>query len=402
MVFAGIDPLTRRKRYLRATCKTRAEAEKELTRLQRDVDQDKHPKSAITVSEAVAQWMEVAELEETTRDRYEDLIRLYILPIFGGMPLSRIDAELLERYYARLHRCKHLCPARPPKGHVHKPLSSSTTRKIHYILRGSIERAVRWGYIGVNAAAMAYAPTPAKTRPDPPSTAEAAALLNDAWREPEWGLLLWLTMVTGCRRGELCSIRWRHIDFDRADIWIERATAQTRAGILEKAPKSGDGRRVSLDPHTLELLRKHRVDVTEELFKLGVRISGDTFVFSTTPDYSQPRKPRSVTQKYRGIAHPTEDAQHPATRPAPLLRDRAAGRRRGPGGWGAERVEQPAGRGCGSCRVDGAVVAAPASDCAGGAGGDDEPAPGGSVASSRRWQASGLEEAQITWPARVR
>jgi hypothetical protein len=33
MVFAGIDPLTRRKRYLRATCKTRPEAEKELTRL---------------------------------------------------------------------------------------------------------------------------------------------------------------------------------------------------------------------------------------------------------------------------------------------------------------------------------------------------------------------------------
>ena len=41
MVFVGIDPLNRRRRYLRATCKTRVEAEKELTRLQRDVDQDK-------------------------------------------------------------------------------------------------------------------------------------------------------------------------------------------------------------------------------------------------------------------------------------------------------------------------------------------------------------------------
>jgi hypothetical protein len=51
----GIDPLTRRRRYLRATCKTRAEAEKELTRLRRDVDRDKHSKSAITVAEAVAQ-----------------------------------------------------------------------------------------------------------------------------------------------------------------------------------------------------------------------------------------------------------------------------------------------------------------------------------------------------------
>ena len=63
--------------------------------------------------------MEVAELEETTRDRYEDLIRLYVLPTFGDMQVSRVDAELLERFYARLHRCRDLCRNRPPKGHLH-------------------------------------------------------------------------------------------------------------------------------------------------------------------------------------------------------------------------------------------------------------------------------------------
>jgi hypothetical protein len=34
---------------------------------------------AITVRQAVAQWLEVAELAATTRERYEDLIRLYVL-----------------------------------------------------------------------------------------------------------------------------------------------------------------------------------------------------------------------------------------------------------------------------------------------------------------------------------
>jgi integrase len=173
---------------------------------------------------------------------------------------------------------------------------------IDYIIRGALERAVRWGYLGVNPAAMAYAPTPAKTKPDPPTAAEAAALLNEAWRDPEWGLLLWLTMVTGCRRGELCSIRWRHVDFDRADLWIELATAQSRSGILEKVPKSGEGRRISLDPQTLALLRQHKLDVSRQLLDLGVPLTGDAFVFSVTPDYSQPRKPRSVTQKYRLMA----------------------------------------------------------------------------------------------------
>jgi integrase len=74
VVFVGIDPLTRRRRYVRETRETRPEAEKELTRLQRDVDLNRQVKSAITVAEAIEQWMAVAELEETTRDRYEDLI----------------------------------------------------------------------------------------------------------------------------------------------------------------------------------------------------------------------------------------------------------------------------------------------------------------------------------------
>ena len=302
VVFVGIDPLTHRRRYVRETRRTRAEAEKELTRLQRDVDLDKHPKSAITVAEAIEQWMAVAELEKTTRDRYEDLIRLYIAPTFGDLKVGRLNAELLERYYAQLHRCKHLCAARPPKDHVHQPLSSSTTRKIHYIFRGTLERAVRWDYVGVNAAAMAHAPTARKARPDPPSAEEAARLLNDAWQDPAWGMQLWLTMVTGCRRGELCALRWRNIDVDRADLWLEKATAQPRSGIVEKDPKNGEGRRVSLDPHTLELLRKHRADVTEQLFALGLRVTGDTFVFSQAPDHAEPWKPKSVTQRYRKMA----------------------------------------------------------------------------------------------------
>ena len=179
--------------------------------------------------------MEVADLEVTTRERYEDLIRLYIVPTFGDLQAGRLEAELLERFYARLHRCKAMCGGRPPpRGHVCTPLSTSTTRKIHYVLRGALGRAARWGYVSVNAAELAQAPSPRKPRPDPPSAREAADLLNDAWTDPEWGLLLWLTMITGLRRGELCALRWRHLDLDRENLWVERSTAHSRTGLVEK------------------------------------------------------------------------------------------------------------------------------------------------------------------------
>jgi hypothetical protein len=200
VVYAGIDPLTHKPLQVRQTAKTYEEAEKLLTRLQKQVDEDQAPKSNITIAQAIEQWLEVAELEETTRERYDDLIRLYVLPAFGALPAAKLDAELLERYYARLHRCRELCTGRPKAGHQCRPLSTSTTRKIHYIIRGALERAVRWRHLSINKAAMAVVPSPERTEPDPPSADEAAALLNEAWRDPEWGLLLWLTMLTGPRR----------------------------------------------------------------------------------------------------------------------------------------------------------------------------------------------------------
>jgi integrase len=64
------------------------------------------------------------------------------------------------------------------------------------------------------------APAPKRTTPDPPSAEEAAATLNEAWKQPAWGTLLWVVMVTGFRRGELCSVRWAHVELGRGRISI--------------------------------------------------------------------------------------------------------------------------------------------------------------------------------------
>jgi integrase len=301
-VYARQDPLTRRPHYVLETAKTHAEARKALTRLQRQVDEDQQPKSNITIRQAIEQWLGVVQLEQTTRERYEDLIRLYILPTFGQLPAAKLDAELLERFYARLHRCREMCTGKPRAGHTCRPLSTSTTRKIHYIIRGALDRAVRWRHLGVNRAAMAIAPPPRRTEPDPPSADEAARLLNAAWSDPEWGLLLWLTMLTGPRRGEISALRWRHIDFDRGLLWIERSNAQPKAGVTEKATKTGQRRKISLDEHTVDLLTAHRKLWQRRTDELGIELSLDAFVFSTSPDGALPYTPRAISQRYRKLA----------------------------------------------------------------------------------------------------
>jgi integrase len=87
------------------------------------------------------------------RDRYDDLIRIYIRPVFGDVRAAKLDAEMLERFYARLQRCRELCDGRSRRGHSCRPLTGSTVRQIHYI-SGALERAVRWRHLAVNKATL--------------------------------------------------------------------------------------------------------------------------------------------------------------------------------------------------------------------------------------------------------
>jgi hypothetical protein len=93
IVYAGKDPLTGKRRLLRESAPTYADAKVVLIKLQRQVDEDQHSKTAITVARAVEAWLKVAELAATTRERYDDLVRVYITPTFGELSAAKLDAS---------------------------------------------------------------------------------------------------------------------------------------------------------------------------------------------------------------------------------------------------------------------------------------------------------------------
>lgn len=107
-------------------------------------------------------------------------------------------------------------------------------RQIHSVLSGALGRAVRWGWLGVNPADHATPPALPTPNPEPPTAEQAARIVTEAWRDPDWGMLVWLALVTGARRGELCALTW------------------------EKETKAYQQRRVTLDDQTLALLQAYR------------------------------------------------------------------------------------------------------------------------------------------------
>ncbi|MPZ64561.1 MAG: tyrosine-type recombinase/integrase [Pseudonocardiaceae bacterium] len=320
-VYAGTDPVTKRRHYLREVIApsptAETNADKALRRLANQVDERRNPRTNATLNQLLDRHLEMLDLEPNTIEGYRELADNHIRPLIGTQKVGSLGGDVFDSFYAELRRCRRRCSGRPFLEHrteaihdcddrcrVHacRPLASATVRKIHFILSGALKRAVRWRWIAMNPIDQAEPPPQPRPNPQPPSAEEAARILGEAWSDPDWGLLVWLTMVTGFRRGELCGLRWRHLDLVARVIALERSIGQRSGRTWEKGTKTHQHRRIALDPETVALLVTHRGRCTARAHAVGVKLAADSFVFSPAVDGSEHLKPDSVTQRYGRLA----------------------------------------------------------------------------------------------------
>lgn len=273
--------------------------------------------SSVSFSYAIDGWMRTSEIEASTRKTYLGYIGNHIKPVLGKIAGKKIDVRTLESFYTELRRCRVRCDGRPfvvhkradehdcagldCQPHKCKELAASTVQQIHSIISGTLAAAERWDWINSNPARLTRRPRRRPPEPDPPTTAEAGRIVDEAFRlDDDWGTLVWLAMTTGMRRGELCGLRFARVDLDAEVIDLRRNWVLGE----EKDTKTHQNRRIALDSETVTLLREHRARVGARLAELGIPFSEDLFVFSNarTPDHSVPYSPNAVTQRYKDMA----------------------------------------------------------------------------------------------------
>ena len=112
-VYAGFDPVMKRRHYLTETVpagpRAAAQAEKVRTRLLADVDGDRQPRTVAALAQLIERYLEVIDVEAATRAGYESLIRTHILPLLGDLPVGRVRGEVLDSFYAQLRSCRSHC-----------------------------------------------------------------------------------------------------------------------------------------------------------------------------------------------------------------------------------------------------------------------------------------------------
>jgi integrase len=182
-------------------------------------------------------------------------------------------------------------------------MKPATILRVHSVISSALDLAVRYEWTERNVARNARPPHPRKREPDPPSPEQAARLLNLVCADDEeFGLYLWTAFTTGARRGEVCALRENRFDFTRQQVRVSANYIVKQGNRIEKAPKAGEGRVLSLDLLTCELLRERFQRRRAEARALGVRVPEDAFAFSPDLAGRTPWNPDTMTHRYRQYA----------------------------------------------------------------------------------------------------
>lgn len=127
-----------------------------------------------------------------------------------------------------------------------------------------------------------------------------SALLEALQDAPQvYSTMVQLALITGCRRGELCALRWSDLDLDSSVLAVNRNVQHTPGeGLTYTAPKTKKARRtVKLSADAVDLMREYRQWQTAEQLRLGSAWHEQGLVF--TAWNGEPMHPDTVTNWFK-------------------------------------------------------------------------------------------------------
>ncbi len=315
--YAGKDPLTGRRRTLsRLFTGAKRAANDELAKLVAEAQQVKAQSARgrprdLTFGQLLDRWL--AHLEALGRapktlHEYRRMIEHDIRPALGGIALGKLTAYDLDAFYAAARK---------------RGLSSTTVRHFHAVISAALNQAERWEWVTSNPARRGASP-PSVDQHDirVPSPAELRDLIAVAQERGQDTLAtaVALAALTGCRRGELCALRWSDVDMVAATVKVQRAISVTpNDGGIDVAPRSVPGRRptavvhigptkthqhrtLGLDDIGLAVLRDRWAYQRTLAGKVGVELVEDPYILSPEPDGNVPIMPGTLTDGFRKLS----------------------------------------------------------------------------------------------------
>jgi len=236
-------------------------------------------------------------LKPRTWDRYEEQVRLHLIPHLGRLSLERLGPADVQRTYAAL---------------LDRGLSPATVKRSHATLHRALEQAVRWRVLPTNIAGLVDPPR-VTHRDMSVLSPEQARRLVDAVVGDRLEALYVLAVTAGLRQGELLALRWSDVDLDGGSLAVTgslvrvyaprrlaREPGVPRSHLESTEPKTRRSRRrVELTAVALDALRRRRgAWVAERVGAANVWQDRDLVFCSATGGYLHASR---LTEQFKAL-----------------------------------------------------------------------------------------------------
>jgi integrase len=254
--------------HAHGTYPTQQEAKAAAAALQADTDRGRYVQPAeLTVAGYLeGEWLPAranADISENARDVERIMVKAWIGPHIGDVPLQRLTARHLDGLYATL---------RDRGGRNGQPLRGKSVRNVHALLSKALGDAVRRGHIAASPALAV----------DPPARDDSVE--RTAWTIDEVIAFLhvsdadrlhavWRVAITaGLRRAELDGLQWDDAD-DNSLVIARQVLIRPGGGrdrvYVRPTTKSRRVRRVRIDEATAADLRRWKAEQAQERLAFG-------------------------------------------------------------------------------------------------------------------------------------
>lgn len=175
-------------------------------------------------------------------------------------------------------------------------LAPKTILDHHRVISKILSTAVKWGLLEKNVAMRADPPKVPHREISYLNEKEVRQMLTLLEKEPiQYQTMITLLVYTGIRRGELCGLEWKDIDFENQVMHVVRSAQYIgNKTMITKEPKTKSGiRHFSLSIHACILLKKYKRWQLEQKLNAGDRWEESDRLFTSWN--GKPIHPDTVT-----------------------------------------------------------------------------------------------------------
>ena len=228
-----------------------------------------------TVAQFLTDWLENTQKQSVrprTYERYEEIVRLHIIPVLGHHKLQHLSAQHVQAFYTKKSQ---------------EGLAALTVRSFHTLLHKALETAMKWNLVPRNVCQAVSPPRRERFEVTPLTLAQIQKLLS-ALEGHRLEALFTLALATGMRRGELLGLKWQDIDLTRGKLQVRRVLTRIPSkmpgkGYTEAEPKTQKSRRtIVIASFALKALQEHHIRQTAEKKQAGRFWQEHDYVFCTS------------------------------------------------------------------------------------------------------------------------